>query len=259
MAPSTVVVQSFRTYDVPQWIQDCTKTVRDWAALSGFSYQFSGDEFLALAPEWYRQKAGASITVVTDLARLLLIRNALQAGFECAVWMDIDVLIFNAQRLTVDTEIPFGYSQQAWLEKGDLYPAINNSVCLFRNQRESLAHLEEYIDACLSIMKALPQVEDHTEVGTKYLTARHRQSPLPILKGFGLLSPAIMEAVLQEDDATIARFVAAQGGPIYAANLCNFFRSPKEGFSKVPDSTFSAVVQELIRTNGSCFWDGLHE
>ena len=251
----TVVIQSFRTHDVPQWIQDCIESVRAWAEQSGFSYKITGDEFLELPPAWYRRKSAQHITVVADLARLLLMRQCFLEGFDRTIWIDADVVVFNPDLLSIDPELSFGYSREVWVEQAQLEDVnisakINNAACLFRNDRLASAHLDEYIKACTSIVAGLPSVEDHTEVGTRYLTTKDSQSPLPILKGFGLLSPAMIHALLLSDSGLLTRFMKAQGSPIYAANLCNFFRTARTGFAQIPDSIYGAVVEQLIQNQG---------
>lgn len=252
---TTVVVQSFRTHDVPGWIQDCIRTVKAWAEQSGFAYKMTGDEFLELPPAWYREKAAQHITVVTDLARLLLVRQCFTEGFDRVIWIDADMVIFSPGLLSIDPELSFGYCREVWVERidpdrVDISPKINNAACLFRNNAPARAHLNEYMNACLSIVANVPRIEDHTEVGTRYLTSMHSQSPLAILTGFGLLSPAMIYALLNSEHELLMQFMKSQGGPIYAANLCNFFRTVEAGFARVPDSVYSAVVKQLIGTEG---------
>ena len=122
----TVVIQSFRTHDVPQWIQDCIESVRAWAEQSGFSYKITGDEFLELPPAWYRRKSAQHITVVADLARLLLMRQCFLEGFDRTIWIDADVVVFNPDLLSIDPELSFGYSREVWVEQAQLDDVISH-------------------------------------------------------------------------------------------------------------------------------------
>jgi hypothetical protein len=212
-----------------------------------------GDDLLGLVPDWFRQKAGKHITVVTDLGRLLFANQCLQEGFARALWIDADVLIFKPGSLQIDPDLSYAYSREAWIWKDgqgviNASLKVNNSACLFRNDILGRANLEEYIAACLSIMQASASVRDHTLVGTKYLTSLNNQSRLPILQGFGILSPTMMRAVLSADSETLKRFKELHDGPIYGANLCNFFRDTSR--RGIADTAYSDVVQVLMQTEG---------
>lgn len=251
----TVVLQSFRTHDVPDWIQRCMESVRRWSDQRQFTYTFVGDELLALPPEWFRKKAGRYLNIVTDLGRLLCAREFLARGADCVLWIDADVLIFQPDALNLDSNLSYGYSKEAWCRKDDqgrisASLKVNNAACLFRGDEAGRAHLDGYIEDCLSILEATDKVRDHTLIGTRYLTAKNNQSGLPVLRGFGLLSPLVMRAIMNADDEVLACFGAHHGEPIYAANLCNFFRG--SGGSGIADDIYSAVVDALTQTAGRC-------
>jgi hypothetical protein len=210
-----------------------------------------GDEFLDLVPNWYRQKAARYLTVVTDLARLVLLRQYLEEGFDRVIWIDADVIVFDPVLLKVDPELPYGYSREIWIEKrasGSLIATqkINNSACLFSNRSNSLEHLDEYIDACKSTVAGQVKLRDHTEVGTKFLTSRNRQQALPILRGFGLLSPTVQHALLESDAEILNQLVKLQDDTLCAVNLCNFLRAKRKEGVDYADETYSRVVDRLV-------------
>jgi hypothetical protein len=251
----TIVVQSFRDRDVPDWIKRCQSTVRAWAMHWKFTYRIIGDEFLDLVPNGYRQKARHHITVVADLARLLLAQQCLAEGFDRVIWIDADLAIFNPQRLGLDPGLSYGYCREVWVEKnrfGRIHASlkVNNAACLFRNDNVARAHLDDYIDACTSIVAGFTRVRDHTEVGTKFLTSRDRQRSLPVLAGFGLINPVIMQALLTSDIEVLKHFMTWQDGPLYGANLCNFFRPKTEGGPGISDEVYSAVLDKLMESEG---------
>jgi hypothetical protein len=232
------------------------ESVRRWAEGQQASYQFVGDELLGLAPEWFRQKAGRYTTIITDLARLLCIRQFLSAGADRVLWIDADVIIFRPESLRIDPDLSYAYSKEVWCWKDEQQDIktllkINNAACLFRSTPAGLNHLNEYIDDCLSLLKRTQKVRDHTLIGTRYLTAKGFAS-LPILPGFGLLSPTVMNAILTGDNEVLARFVQQHGEPIGAANLCNFFRSTSATGHGINDSVYSAVMDKLLETSGQC-------
>jgi hypothetical protein len=247
----TIVVQSFRRHDVPEWITRCVTSVQSWAALSDFQYKMMGDEFLTFVPDWYRQKAGRYTTVVTDLARLVLVRECLKTGSDRVIWVDADVVVFNPFILKIDPDLSYGYSREVWIEKKQhtgliAVRKVNNSACLFCNDDISLTHLNEYIGACQSIVAGLTALKDHTEVGTKFLTSRDGERSLPILRGFGLFSPTILRALLDSDVEVLHRFLELQGDPLCAANLCNFLRAKRKDAPGIADETYLRVLDKLL-------------
>lgn len=254
--PSTIVVQSFRNRDVPVWIERCLSTIRHWATQSQFQYRIIGDEFFDLVPPWYRRKAGRYLTVVTDLARLLLARKCLGEGYARVVWVDADVVVFNPRGLSLDPGLSYGYCREVWVKKNrsqglSAFLKINNAACLFRDDPAASRHLDDYIGACTSLVAGLARIRDHTEVGTKLLTSWDRERALPILKGFGLINPVIMQALLTSDTETLKLFMEWQHGPLYAANLCNFFRAGGGGDRGIKDEVYSAVLDKLLEGEGS--------
>jgi len=240
-------VQSFRRHDVPAWIGDCMAGVQRWAASRNFEYRMLGDEFLELVPHWYRAKAHGYITVVADLARLVLIRRNLELGYDRVLWIDADVVVFDPSALSVDVEAPYAYSREVWVERSaggalKFLAKVNNSACLFSNSREAFAHLNGYIARCKSTIAGLRTITDHTIVGTRLLTALNRKKPLPILPGFALFSPAILEAILESNRSLLMAFAKLHEGRIGAANLCNFLKQWNNGIN---DEMASAVLARL--------------
>ena len=247
----TIVFQSFRTHDVPRWIQRCLASVRSWTRKSGFAYRCLDDGFLALAPDWYRDKARTHITVVTDLARLLQARQCLLNGFDRAIWVDADVLIFSPSLLTIDLNIACGYCREVFISKnsaGVIIPEIrvNNAVCVFA--REGFMELEQYINDCYSIVQNVPEIRNGLEVGTSFLTQTHNSQA--VIMNVGLLSPAIMEAVLENNEKLLVQYIVWHGNPVYAANLCNSFRNIAGDTPGLFDYLCGAVVGKLIKNHG---------
>jgi len=112
--------------------------------------------------------------------------------------------------------------------------------------------LDDYISTCISTVEGPPQLQDHTEVGTKLLTRLNQKAPLPILEGFGLVSPLVIQALLARDHDLLNQFMYHQGAPLYAVNLCNFFRAQTVGdLGLIPDEAFLAVLDELLTSQGS--------
>ena len=58
---TTLVVQSYRTRNVPEWIVRCIQSVVKWAKASGHTYEFVDDTLFDLIPTWYRDRCGVDI------------------------------------------------------------------------------------------------------------------------------------------------------------------------------------------------------
>jgi len=182
------------------------------------------------------------------LARLELAKQCLLEGFERCIWIDADVVIFLPSLLNIDPHLPFGFCREVWLGRDGLGRLIcdervNNSVCVFR--QDSIEWLENYIANCNSIVKQLPILRDNLEVGTRYLTNLHRLQRLPLIDHVGLISRLLMEAILRQDTGTLRLFMERTGGPLYAANLCNYFRT-RASDPRVIDDKYRAVFRTLV-------------
>ena len=75
-------------------------SVRAWAELQGYDYQFVGDELFERVPDWYRDKVGERTPILADLARLRWMKHAL-TQVEHVVWLDADTLVFRPVELGV--------------------------------------------------------------------------------------------------------------------------------------------------------------
>lgn len=218
----TVVFQSYRTHDVPAWIARCLASVKEWALGTGHDYRFAGDEFLALAPAWYRAKAGAEICPVADLARLLFAQQLLAGGYELAIWIDADVLVFDPAAMQLQLPQGFAFTHEIWVyaDKAGAPTVehnVNNSLTLFARQNR---HLDFFIDACLRIARDRVQL-GKCAVGTNFLTNLRRILPFPLVQVAATLSPPLLREIATGDDAD---FLALHGRELTrnaaCANLC---------------------------------------
>lgn len=242
----TVVFQSYRTHDVPPWIGRCLASVKQWALGHGHDYHFVGDEFLALAPDWYRAKAGTELCPVTDLARLLLAKQLLAHGYELAIWIDADVLVFDPAAMALSIPRGFAFTDEIWVYPGPtgtpvVERNVNNSLTLFARQNQ---HLDFFIDACYRIARARPQL-GKCAVGTNFLSNLRRILPFPVVEIAATLSEPMLREIADGERAT---FLAAHGHeltqPVVCANLC---ASLAHGDATV----YERAVERLLATRGA--------
>ncbi|MBT3360250.1 MAG: hypothetical protein HN403_11555 [Rhodospirillales bacterium] len=219
----TVVYQSYRTSNVPAWIETCLTSVRQWAATQGFEYRFFGDEFLEMVPGWYREKADGRIPIVTDLARLLAARDFLVDGCERTIWLDADVLVFDPDHFTVSVTDEFAFGEEVWVQpssSGGLraYRNVHNAICIFVGGN---AMLDFYIHACKSILCLLDGGAPPQIVGPKLLSALHNMIGFDLIGEVGMLSPLSLRDVANGGGPALDLMCEKQSKQLCAMNLCS--------------------------------------
>jgi len=217
----TVIVQSYRREDVPGWIGRSMASVESWARARGFDYRFVGDEIFDLVPSWYRERAGHSVLLLTDLGRLILARDLLAEGYRRAVWFDADVFIFVPERLELPRDRPFYLCREVWLEFTgagvEISERVNNCVCAFERGN---SFLRFYIDACQQLIRDWPTPASPLIVGTQFLTYLDRILRLPRIGNIGLFGPYLVRDVSRGGGPFVDAFRQHFRSPIYAVNLC---------------------------------------
>ena len=247
----TVVHQSYRTSNVPGWITVCMESVKSWAAGCGFDYRFMDDSFLDLAPGWFRERCAGEICPVTDLARLVMARDLLDEGYERAVWVDADVLVFAPQLMNVDTPTGSAFCFELWPFLDTNWQLqcdrkVNNSVSVFtRGNRQ----LEFLIDSCERIVSSKSRV-DRLELGSTFLTGLAWLLPLRVLDNIGMFSPLLMQDIASGQEQWTAAYAAQLPAPLAAANLCNSLVGVHVHGHTAPEASYDAVIEACLRTSG---------
>lgn len=247
----TVVYQSYRSSGSPAWIDRCLASVREWAEARAYHYVFVGDELFDLVPAWYRARVGGQILPMTDLARLELAARFLAEGYERAVWIDADVLVFDPQRFEINVNNSFTFSREICLYLEDgwcVERAVNNSVAVF--QREN-TFLPFYIECCKWIVRQKDGVISPVDVGPVFLTNLYKIMPFPLVTTVGLFTPPILDDLVDGRTAFIRTYVEACRNPLYAANLCHSLGDPSRLQVPVPEALFAAAVERLIVSKGA--------
>jgi hypothetical protein len=250
----TLVCQSYRLADVPAWLDACLGSVRAWAQVQGFDYRFVDDRLFDYAPDWYRIKTGGDVLPVSDLARLLLIREAFGQGYQRVVWADADILVPDPAAFTIGVNAGYAFCREVWVglrhRRGALTcldANVNNAVCVFVQPN---SFLDFYIEACQSRIRSLSQV-DRLDAGSRLLTALHDLVRLPLLANVALFSPLVLADVARGGGAALDAYLAHFAAPIHAANLCGSFRGKCHDGVTVDDALFAAAVERLLRTRGA--------
>ena len=244
----TLVYQSFRNHDVPDWIQRSLESVQSWTKKKGYDYRFIDDELFEYAPDWYRRKVKDNVQLVSDISRLILARRFLSEGYERVIWIDADLLIFDPVHFSVETEEGVHFCREIWTDadlEGNVIhqKKINNSISVFHRGN---VFLDFYIEACLKL------VADRTEipqvlVGTTFLTALKEIYPFPEITNVGIISPALVHDLLTENTRFLTEYLQWHKAPIFAANLCGSMQHQVFNGLEIDDSKMVAVVQKLLQ------------
>lgn len=231
---------------------------KQWATSRGYDYQFLGDEILETVPSWYRQRAGPWMAVNTDLARIQRARLLLNSGYERAVWIDADVLIFDPQNFSIDNDRLYTLCKELWLRPSAKGIAcrrqINNCVSIYK---QGNPFMDFYEHACRRLMRNPKVGLGHGTVGTVFLTKLNAAMPLPVLPNVANFSPHLVADIANGKGPYLKLHRQLFGSPIQAANLC---------FSKVdqpiPDHrlsngtsldemTANKAIERLLQTKGT--------
>ena len=217
----TVIIQSFRTFDIPPWIARCLATVQAWAASRGYDYRLTDDSVFALCGDAYLAKVGDNKRSITNLARLELIRLALDEGYDPAIWMDADIQIFAPDRLHFEPARRISFPRETWMWPVDVRDwgvnqTINNCVIICPRGDPDL----DLIIQTTRHRGLHHAVDDNQQVGVEVIRGMHRYLDFPVLPQVGMFSHWIVMAIAQGRGRVLDHQATLHGSPIYAANLC---------------------------------------
>jgi hypothetical protein len=216
----TVVIQSFRTHAVPSWISRCLASVEAWAALRGYDYRLTDDSVFALCGDAYLARVGDNKRSITNLARLELIKGALADGYDYALWVDADVLVFCAEQLVAPFTQRICFAQEVWLNPAgggwQVKLTLNNSVV--HCPRGDL-DLDFIIQATRHRALHHP-VQHNFLVGVELIRGLHQFLNFPLLRHFGIFSNHVVLALAEGRLDVVALQAKYQKGPVFAVNLC---------------------------------------
>jgi hypothetical protein len=127
------VIQSYRSTNVPAWINHCLASVKAWAKSAGYDYRLFGDEAFAICGEDYLAQVGSNMRSITNLARLELVKDAHAHGYDWAVWIDADVLVFDPARFDLSKVQRYAFARDLTgrsypFPKSPLFPNGGTSV-----------------------------------------------------------------------------------------------------------------------------------
>ncbi|HEY8244705.1 MAG TPA: hypothetical protein VII68_14665 [Casimicrobiaceae bacterium] len=248
----TLVFQSYRAVDVPPALERAMASVREWARPRDHDYERIDDRFFDVLPAWYRQRVGDHKLVLANLARLLVAKRALDDGYDRAIWVDADVVVYAPDAFDVLPDRGFALARETWVERRgfDLVAEfkVNNAVCAFDRGNPFLDYA---IFAHEALVRDRPERVYRFGTSTAMLTRLHMASPLPLLDDVAVLTPAMLhELAATGDGPALRELVRRHGTPMHAANLgWSLAGVPHNGIVATP-AHYEAAVERLIATRG---------
>lgn len=217
----SILLQSLYAPPWPEWIAICLSQTENWAARAGCDYHLMGDdELFGENPGWFTRACQRRILPQTDLGRLLAMRRALRRGYDRVIWLDADVLIFDAS-FDLANEV---MAREAWVSHATnggfrVTRGVNNSVMAFV---AGSAVLPAYIDAALGVAAGWRgETPDQRALGPDLLATRPEARAAVLAPDAAMFSPMLTAALARGDAGPLRAHAAIWRGPVRAANLCS--------------------------------------
>jgi hypothetical protein len=240
----TLVVQSFRRTEVPDWIQRCLDSVRQWTRLRGFDYTFYGDEFYDLCGPDYLARVGGNPRSITNLARLEITRIKLAEGYDAVIWFDADVFVFDVDRMIVRTDAGYAFSHEAWVTKGTdgraclAYTSLHNAAFIFTRRQTDL---ELFIQIIRHIVMTRT-IGSNYQVGVRLISGLAYSMDIPVITCVGMFSPDVIDAIADDRRRFMRDVARFHGHKMQAANL---------GWSQAANFTEARMMRAMDRLESS--------
>lgn len=241
---STLVIQSYRTVDVPNWVITCQDQVKGLARQNSWDYAFRDDSLFDIAPTTLKTLCGDNLFALTDICRLLWIQEELKV-YEQVIWFDIDVLVFKPEKFKLTDVKGYGFAHELLIlpKQADgytVYESVNNSVMSFRRGSSAL---ELYLQSTERVLLDSNGQPSRCALGPELLQ-RMPWANGSILQGIGLFTYEVMRNMCKDARQTLAVYDKLAGAETTAANLCHFMRGsiPTREF----DLTYSIAIDALL-------------
>jgi hypothetical protein len=242
----TLIIQSYRTHDIPAWIARCLASVEAWARAKGYDYRLTDDSVFSLCGDDYLARVGDNKCAITDLCRLELIKLALAEGYDRAIWIDADVLVFAPDRLDFPPAQRITFARETWLsptkDGWNVNKTMNNCVIVCP---QGDPDLDLIIQTTRHRARHHP-VTNHLQVGVDLLRGRHRFLRFPLLPNVGMFSNHLLKAIAQNQEQAIGCQAVYHGTPVYAANLA----ASDHVLPVLPEPLTHIAMDILERTGG---------
>lgn len=245
--PDTLVIQSHRMPVPYSWIEHCLDSVRNWCAVNQYEYHFIDDELFDYIPAELLDKTRHQRVIAADLARLLILQDALKRNYATVIWLDADFLIFNAAEFVIP-DLSYAVGREVWVQhdkngKLKVYKKVHNAFLMFR---QGNSFLDFYTDTAMRLLSLNHGTLSPQFIGPKLLTALHNIAILPVMETAGMLSPMVIKDIIQVGGAALDLFIKNSPQLIAGANLCISSRDKND----VSDMEMKLLIKHLLNKTG---------
>lgn len=241
---ATLVIQSAADPEIGGWRGECLASVRHWADANQFHYRFVDDAlFECIAPDLLRRTIDQPV-IATDLARLVLLKQALGEGFERVVWLDADTLVLDSAAFTLPAEL-FAVGREHWVQSSQrglrCYRKVHNAFLMFTADNPFLAFYRYSAEAIVRAHTGAHMVPQL--VGPKLLTAWHNISPLPVCEAVDVFSPEVIRDLNAGGGAALDLWSRQRETDAAAVNLA----ASSVARGEVSDTEMEALIAHFRR------------
>lgn len=255
--PPAVVVQSYHP-NPPEWIARCLASAREWASTAGFAYRFVDDALFDRLPNRMREKTASRISTASDLARLYLIEDLHAEGWETAIWLDADVLVFDPKGLAaaVDVDDEYLLGREAWVSadgkgRAKARKGVHNALLAARAGNAFLPFYREAVERILDRHEGpmVPQL-----VGPKLLTALDNMIGLPATWAVNMASPRVVaELAAAENGPALTALLTWSGSAPAAFNLCHSYLGRNDDGVEVTEALLNRAIESCLSRKTALF------
>jgi hypothetical protein len=213
--------------------------------LNSWDYEFMGDEFFQLASPEVREHCINNIYAVTDLCRLIWIKNKLESSYERAIWMDADVNVFKPALFSAESEHGYSFAHELlFLANNSIKHSLNNAVMIFDNTKTGLEVLDTYTKLSLDTLFEYNAGEvPRTAIGPMLL---HKMPYKDVNKGVGLFTLHMMIDFANNNFQKLTVYENLVGTKVCLANLCHFMRNAMhESQQAIFDEVYMQAINNL--------------
>ena len=246
----TLVIQSFHSKPWPKHIERCVSSVQSWANQNKYEYELFGDEVLEILPPDYLKNCFGRWPIITDLARLLLIRDHLNKYAHRVIWLDADTLVFAPDKFNIKINEPHLVGREIWIskkpsKKWNTRKHVHNAFVCFTNASPILDFLIYATDRIVTNLTApsSPQL-----VGPKLYTHLNNLIRFPIMETAGMMSPAVMKDLVAGQGPALNCHFRALKETMAAVNLSRSLIGHTVDDVLVTHDLFDQTIDKLMKS-----------
>ena len=251
MSAKQILIQSYPTSKVPNWIEQCIDSAHTLANLKGWEYHAKGDEIFDLVPQKIRSKLGSKKVMLTDLARLLWAKEILrnESSIGQVIWLDADVFVFSPEHININAETHFAVGRQNWIQAGSgqtlkVYRQVHNAILVLGHDLCVADFLIYSISRMINEMTHAPSPQIF---GPKLLTALHNIVGFDVIESVGMASPLVLQDIARGGGKALSALSRTGTPPLGALNLCSSYQEKTVDDILVNNSLFTRAIKRLNR------------